>query len=105
MVAVLVLLYGLIALVAGAALLRLFLRTVRKRVASRVWFPRIPSGGIRTVRENQRIIMFDGRAPPIARIVCRRPVQVDGDLKPRTCFSVITQYCVEATVGTSAAAG
>ena len=38
--------------------------------------PKIPSGRIRTVRENQRIINFDGRAPPIARIVCRRPVQV-----------------------------
>ena len=29
-----------------------------------VWLPRIPSGRIRTVRENQRIIKFDGGRVP-----------------------------------------
>ena len=31
-----------------------------------LWFPKILSGRIRTVRQNQRIIAFDSRDPPLA---------------------------------------
>ena len=42
----------------------------------RLWFPKIGSGRIRTVRQNQRIIAFDGRDPPLACSVYRQLVQV-----------------------------
>ncbi|MGB8525802.1 MAG: hypothetical protein WCD75_02960 [Rhodoplanes sp.] len=41
-----------------------------------LWLPKIPSGRIRAVRQNQRIIAFDGRDPPLACSVYRRLVQV-----------------------------
>ena len=58
-------------------------RTLRRNMISRcrsaafsVWFPTIPSGGIRAVRQNQRIIRCDARDPPFADHTCRRFVQV-----------------------------
>jgi hypothetical protein len=41
-----------------------------------LWFPKIPSGRIRTVRQNQRIIAFDAHDPPLACSVFRQLVQV-----------------------------
>jgi hypothetical protein len=38
-------------------------------------FPKIQSGGIRAMRENQRIILSDVRIPSAAWDVCRQPVQ------------------------------
>ena len=38
--------------------------------------PKIPSGRIRVVTENQRIIAFDARDPPLACSIYRQPVQV-----------------------------
>jgi hypothetical protein len=50
---------------------------VTVRLARRdLWFPTIPSGGIRAVRQNQRIIRCDARDPPFAGHTCRRFVQV-----------------------------
>ena len=39
-------------------------------------FPKIPSGRIRVVTENQRIIAFDARDPPLACSIYRQPIQV-----------------------------
>jgi hypothetical protein len=39
-------------------------------------FPKIPSARIRTMRQNQRIILRDACIPSAARDVCRQPVQV-----------------------------
>jgi hypothetical protein len=41
-----------------------------------LWFPTIPSGGIRAVRQNQRTIRCDAGDPPFAGHTCRRFVQV-----------------------------
>jgi ATP diphosphatase len=41
-----------------------------------VWFPKIRSGRIRTVRQNQRIIAFDACDPPLACRIYRQSVQV-----------------------------
>ena len=38
-------------------------------------FPKIQSGGIRAMRENQRIILSDVRIPSVAWDVCRQPLQ------------------------------
>ena len=41
-----------------------------------LWFPKIRSGRIRAVRQNQRIIAFDACDRPLACSVCRQSVQV-----------------------------
>ena len=66
----------------------------------------IPSGRIRAVRQNQRIIAFDGRDPPLACSVYRQLVQVAAAARSRNSVSPSsTQYRVEATTGTSSASG
>jgi len=40
--------------------------------AGRLWFPKIRSGLIRAVRQNQRIIAFDAGAPPLASSIYRQ---------------------------------
>ena len=47
------------------------------RKSARLWFPKIRSGRIRPARQNQRMIAFDARDPPLACSVYRRPVQVE----------------------------
>ena len=50
--------------------------SILKTLSPRLWLPKIRSGRIRTMRQNQRIIAFDAFDPPLACNVCRRPVQV-----------------------------
>ena len=39
-----------------------------------LWLPKLRSGRIRKMRQNQRIIAFDARDPPLACSICRRSV-------------------------------
>jgi hypothetical protein len=56
-----------------------------------LWFPKIPSGRVRAVRQNQRMIRYDACDRPPPRNVCCQSVQVAAPtLKPRTSFFVIS---------------
>ena len=51
------------------------LRSILRRMAEGLSFQKIQSGGIRAVRQNQRIILRDARIPSAAWKVCRQSVQ------------------------------
>jgi hypothetical protein len=55
-----------------------------------LWFPKIRSGRIRAMRQNQRIIQFDACDLPCLERVSPICSSRDAGLKPRTCFSVIS---------------
>jgi hypothetical protein len=68
-------------------------------------FPKIPSAGIRTMRQNQRIIRHDACHPPPAWKVCPQSVQVTASACSREPFSASSaQHCLEARIATSSAA-
>jgi hypothetical protein len=52
-----------------------FLRRPSTATVPLLSFPKIQSGGIRAVRQNQRIILRDARIPSAAWKVCRQSVQ------------------------------
>jgi hypothetical protein len=51
-----------------------------------MWFPKIQSGGIRAVSQNQSIIRCDVCDHPLAWDVCRRSVQVASRTGGASCF-------------------
>jgi hypothetical protein len=64
--------------------------TTISKLTAVLWFPKILSGRIRTVRQNQRIIAFDACAPPLACRLYRQSCSSrDNGLRLRTLSSVI----------------